>query len=133
MTPGGYHGCYLRIDLTSQSAETIPLPADVLRRFIGGAGLATWLLLDQCPDGVDPYAPEAPLVICFSPLVGSPLTTSAKFTVAAKSPLTQRLNDSLSSSAFAISGKKTGNDAIVIVGHAGETDGRADRSRRRVV
>lgn len=120
MTPGGYHGCYLRIDLTSQSAETIPLPADVLRRFIGGAGLATWLLLDQCPDGVDPSAPEAPLVICFSPLVGSPLTTSAKFTVAAKSPLTQRLNDSLSSSAFAISGKKTGNDAIVIVGHAGE-------------
>ena len=118
MTPGGYHGCYLRIDLTSQSVETRPLPADVLRRFIGGAGLATWLLLEECPDNIDPYAPAAPLVICFSPLVGSPLTTSAKFTVAAKSPLTQRINDSLSSSAFAIAGKKTGHDAIVIVGSA---------------
>lgn len=119
-TPGGYHGCYLRIDLTARSFETIELPADVLRRFIGGAGLACWLLLNECPDEVDPYAPEAPLVICFSPLVGSPLTTSAKFTVAAKSPLTQRINDSLSSSAFAISGKKTGHDAIVIVGHAAD-------------
>jgi aldehyde:ferredoxin oxidoreductase len=120
MSPGGYHGCYLRIDLTSRSSEVRELSPEVLRRFVGGAGLATWLLLKECPDNVDAYAPEAPLVICFSPLVGSPLTTSAKFTVAAKSPLTGRINDSLSSSAFAISGKKTGHDAIVIVGHAAE-------------
>lgn len=118
MTPGGYHARYLRIDLTGRAAESRPLPADVLRRFLGGAGLATWLLLHESPDHVDPLGPAAPLVIAFSPLVGSPLTTSAKFTVAAKSPLTQRINDSLSSSAFAISGKKTGYDALVIVGQA---------------
>ena len=37
---------------------------------------------------MDPLAPEAPLVFAFSPLVGSPLTTSAKFAVVSKSPLT---------------------------------------------
>jgi hypothetical protein len=34
----------------------------------------------------------------FSPLVGTPLTTSAKFAVVAKSPLTGRLTDALASS-----------------------------------
>jgi aldehyde:ferredoxin oxidoreductase len=52
----------------------------------------------------------------FSPLVGTPLTTSAKFAVVAKSPLTGMLNDALSSSHFAISGKLTGHDAIVVHG-----------------
>ena len=40
----GYHGRYLRIDVTSGTADRVPLPEDVLRRFIGGVGLGTWLL-----------------------------------------------------------------------------------------
>ncbi|QDU36502.1 putative oxidoreductase YdhV [Maioricimonas rarisocia] len=114
----GYHGRYLRVDLTQQSSEPREIPLDVLRQFIGGSGLGTWMLLQECPDGIDPLAPQAPLLFVFSPLVGSPLTTSAKFAVMAKSPLTGRINDSLSSSHFAIAGKKTGYDAIVIVGKA---------------
>ncbi len=113
---GGYHGRYLRIDVTDGSARWVPLPEAVLRRFIGGVGLGTWLLHREAPAGVDPFAPEAPLVFCFSPLVGTPLTTSAKFAVVAKSPLTFRLNDALSSSHFALAGKRTGADALVIVG-----------------
>ena len=54
----------------------------------------------------------------FSPLVGTPLTTSAKFAVVAKSPLTGMLTDALASSQFAIAGKLTGHDAIVIRGQA---------------
>jgi aldehyde:ferredoxin oxidoreductase len=50
--------------------------------------------------------------------VGTPLTTSAKFAVVAKSPLTGMLTDALASSHFAIAGKLTGHDAIVIVGRA---------------
>src|SRR5437870_12485998 len=112
----GYHGRYLRIDLTQGSSTWMPLPEDVLRRFIGGVGLATYLMHRECPAGVDPLAPEAPLIFCLSPLVGTPLTTSAKFAVVAKSPLTNRLNDALSSSHFALAAKKAGCDALVIVG-----------------
>jgi aldehyde:ferredoxin oxidoreductase len=114
----GYHGRYLRIDISNGSAEYLPIPGDFLRRFIGGVGLATWILHREAPRGVDPLGPEAPLIFCFSPLVGTPLTTSAKFAVAAKSPLTYRLNDALSSSHFAIAGKRTGADAIVLIGRA---------------
>src|SRR6478736_2084426 len=107
--PPGYHGCYLRIDLTEERVERVAIPAEVLRQFIGGTGLGTWILLREARDGQDPLAPAAPLVFVFSPLVGSPLTTSAKFAVMCQSPLTGRINDSLSSSHFAIAGKKAGN------------------------
>src|SRR5580658_5182547 len=118
--PFGYHGSYLRIDVTGGGAEHISLPEAVLRQFIGGSGLGVRLLLDEGAAHAEPLAPEAPLVFAFSPLVGSPLTTSAKFAVVSKSPLTERINDSLASSGFAIAGKSCGCDAIVIVGRAPE-------------
>jgi aldehyde:ferredoxin oxidoreductase len=120
MAPGGYFGQALVVDLGDGGAETLPLGDDVLRRTIGGAGLGTHLLSELGPDGGDPLAPAAPLAFIFSPLVGTPLTTSAKFAVVAKSPLTERLNDALASSHFAIAGKGTGNDAIVVRGACAE-------------
>ena len=112
----GSQGRYLRIDLASATAEAVPLSADVLRSFVGGVGLGAWLLHRESTPDFDPLSPAAPLVFVFSPLVGTPLTTSAKFAVVAKSPLTRRINDSLSSSHFAIAGKKTGFDAFVVTG-----------------
>ena len=118
--PFGYHRFYLRIDVSTGTAKRVPLPDEVLRQYIGGSGLGVKLLLDLGTANVDPLSPEAPLVFTFSPLVGSPLTTSAKFAVVSKSPLTERINDSLASSGFAIAGKGCGCDAIVIVGRAAE-------------
>ena len=116
--PFGYHGCYLRIDVTAGSAERVPISDAVLRQYIGGSGLGARLLLDQHAAVTDPLSPDSPLVFAFSPLVGSPLTTSAKFAVVSRSPLTERFNDSLASSGFAIACKRCGCDAIVVVGRA---------------
>ena len=120
MTSGGYFGQALVVDVDGRSATGAPLSLheSVLRAYLGGVGLGTWLLHRLAPPGVDPLAPAAPLVFVFSPLVGTPLTTSAKFAVVAKSPLTGLITDALASSQFAISGKLTGNDAIVIRGRA---------------
>ena len=116
----GYHGSYLRIDVSTGTATRVPLAEDVLRRYIGGSGLGARLLLDEGGATADPLSPDAPLIFAFSPLVGSPLTTSAKFAVVSKSPLTGRFNDSLASSGFALAGKRSGADAIVVVGRAPE-------------
>jgi aldehyde:ferredoxin oxidoreductase len=115
-TPGGYFGRALVVDVADAAHDVLPLPDEVLRAYIGGAGLGAWLLHRLAPLGVDALSPEAPLAFCFSPLVGTPLTTSAKFAVVAKSPLTGLLNDALTSSHFAIAGKLTGHDAIVVRG-----------------
>ena len=116
--PPGYHGCYLRIDLSTGRAERVPLGETLLRQYIGGSGLGTRLLLDEGGATTDPLSPDAPLVFAFSPLVGTPLTTSAKFAVVSRSPLTERINDALAGSGFALAGKRCGCDAIVIVGRA---------------
>jgi aldehyde:ferredoxin oxidoreductase len=118
MPPGGYHGRYLRVDLATGDAATRAIDERDLRRFVGGSGLGTWLLMRESPGGVDPLAPEAAVVIALSPLVGSPLTTSAKLAVVSKSPLTGRINDALSSDRFAIELKRAGVDALVIVGRS---------------
>src|SRR5262252_4247307 len=118
--PFGYHGSFLRIDVSTGIAKRIPIAEHTLRQFIGGSGLGVKLLLDEGAAALDALSPQAPVVFAFSPLVGSPLTTSAKFAVVSKSPLTERINDSLASSGFAIAGKGCGCDAIVIVGRAPE-------------
>jgi aldehyde:ferredoxin oxidoreductase len=114
----GYHGRYLLIDVSTGHSRYVPIEESTLRQFIGGSGLGAELLLDRGAASLDPLSPPAPLIFAFSPLVGSALTTSAKFAVVSKSPLTERINDSLAGSAFAISGKACGCDAIVIVGRA---------------
>ena len=120
MAPGGYFGRVLIADVcgAGATATTMPIPEEVLRAYLGGVGLGTWLMHRLAPAGVDPLSPEAPLAFVFSPLVGTPLTTSAKFAVVAKSPLTGLLTDALASSQFAIAGKMTGHEAIVVRGWA---------------
>ena len=116
--PGGYHGAYLLVDVTDGSCQRHAIAEQVLADYLGGTGLGTWLMLTLGAAQLDPLSPEAPLAVVFSPLVGSPLTTSAKFAVVSRSPLTGFLNDSLASSAFALAGKRTGHDAIVVRGRA---------------
>ena len=104
--PGGYFGRALVVDLGDGGAEPLPAGRRRAARTIGGAGLGTHLRRRaRRRPACDPLAPEAPLAFVFSPLVGTPLTTSAKFAVVAKSPLTERLNDALASSHFAIAGQ----------------------------
>lgn len=108
------------VDGAAARSETLPLDERVLRSYLGGVGLGTWLLHRLTPPDTGPLDPAAPLAFVFSPLVGTPLTTSAKFAVVARSPLTGLLTDALASSRFAISGKLTGHDAIVVRGRAAE-------------
>ena len=114
----GYHGVVLVVDLSARTARREPLDERILRRFIGGTGLASYLLYTHCPPGADPLGPENPLVFACSPLVGSRLTTSSKFAVAAKSPLTGMIGDSLSSSFLAVELKRIGVDALMVVGRS---------------
>ena len=114
----GYHGKAMVVDLTSGDVRWEPLHEDILRRFIGGVGLGTYLLYKHCPAGIDPLEPANPLIFVTSPLVGSRLTTSSKFAVVTKSPLTGFIGDSLSTSFLALELKKVGCDALVITGRS---------------
>ena len=114
----GFHGRLLHLDLTSGQSVWRDIETFRLRAFLGGIGLGTSLLYDYAPRGVDPFSPENPLIFASAPLVGTGLTTTAKFAVVTKSPLTGFIADSLSSSYFALELKRIGIDALIITGRS---------------
>ena len=114
----GFHNRLLHIDLTAGTHRWCETGEARLRLFLGGIGLGTRLLYDFAPAGVEPLAPGNPLIFCSAPLTGTGLTTTAKYAVVTKSPLTGVIADSLSSSFFALELKRIGVDAIVVTGRA---------------
>ena len=114
----GFHGRLLQIDLSAGASSWHELSERRLRAFLGGIGLGTSLLYEYAPPAVDPFSPANPLIFTSAPLVGTGLTTTAKFGAVTKSPLTGFIGDSLSSSHFALELKRAGLDAIVITGQA---------------
>jgi aldehyde:ferredoxin oxidoreductase len=114
----GFHGRLLHIDLSSGKSSWHDLEESRLRAFLGGIGLGTSLLYDYAAPGVDPFSPANPLIFASAPLVGTGLTTTAKFAVVTKSPLTGFVADSLSSSHFALELKRVGLDGLVVTGRA---------------
>ena len=114
----GFWGRLLHVDLSSGRGTYRRLEEARLSRYLGGVGLGASLLYEYAPPGVDPLAPANPLIFASAPLVGTPLTTTAKFAVVTKSPLTGFIADSLSSSHFALELKRLGIDALVLTGKA---------------
>lgn len=114
----GFCGRLLHVDLSSGRGVYHQIEESRLRACLGGIGLGTSLLYDYAPRGVDPFSPANPLVFTSAPLVGTGLTTTAKFAVVTKSPLTGFIADSLSSSHFALELKRLGIDGLVFTGQA---------------
>jgi aldehyde:ferredoxin oxidoreductase len=114
----GFHGRLLHVDLSTGKSSWHDLPELRLRAFLGGIGLGTSLLYEYAPARVEPFSPANPLIFTSAPLAGTGLTTTAKFGVVTKSPLTGFIGDSLSSSHFALELKRAGLDAVVITGQA---------------
>src|SRR5687767_85316 len=114
----GYFGRLLHVDLTGGCSEYRAIEESRLRDYLGGIGLGVSLLWEYAPAGVDPLSPSKPVIFASAPLVGTGLTTTAKYAVVTKSPLTGFIADSLSSSYFALELKRLGIDALVVIGRA---------------
>ena len=114
----GFHGRLLHVDLTTAKCSWRDLDESRLRSCLGGTGLGASLLHEFAADLVEPLSPDNPLIFTSAPLVGTGLTTTAKYAVVTKSPLTGFIADSLSSSFFALGLKRVGIDALVVTGRS---------------
>ncbi|MFN2436367.1 MAG: aldehyde ferredoxin oxidoreductase N-terminal domain-containing protein, partial [Desulfotignum sp.] len=114
----GFFNQVLIVDVTRKTTREQSLPDDILKRYLGGKGLATHLLLEHNPPGVDPMSPESHLIVGLGPLTDSPIYGSCRYGIFGKSPLTGFYAESYSGgrAAPAISG--AGYDAVVIRGAA---------------
>ena len=70
--PGGYMGKILRVNLTDRTSKEENLPeTPLLRQYMGGQGLAQYILMHELPGGLTPMSPENPLVFMTGPLTGT--------------------------------------------------------------
>lgn len=113
---GTNRGQILDIDLSSGSVKTTKLKDDVLRKFVGGAGLAAKLFLDRVPPKTDPLSEKNVLFLIGGPLSGTNFPTSSRLLAAFKSPQTGIWGQGSAGGNFAAEMKRAGYDGIALSG-----------------
>ncbi|ASJ01702.1 tungsten-containing formaldehyde ferredoxin oxidoreductase [Thermococcus gorgonarius] len=113
----GWWGRILRVDLTNNKVWVQEYPEEVAKKFIGGRGLAAWILWNEAKN-VDPLGPDNKLVFASGPFNGLPTPSGGKMVVAAKSPLTGGYGDGNLGTMATVHLRKAGYDAIVVEGQA---------------
>ena len=112
----GFEGKMLEVNLTDGTTKTSTVEKDVLRKFIGGSGLGAKLMLDRVSPDVDPLSPDNTLFFLTGPTSGTSIPGGARFSVCAKSPLTDMFGESSSGGSFAFELRSAGWDGIVVEG-----------------
>jgi aldehyde:ferredoxin oxidoreductase len=74
----GWNGKLLRVDLSSGKVGVEKIDEDILLKFLGGRGLAIYILWRELEPGVDPLSPLNKLIISAGPLTGLPIPSSGK-------------------------------------------------------
>ena len=77
----GFFGKIRLIDLNEKRFATLPVSDDMLSGTLGGKGLATRLLMDMNPLGVDPMSPENRIIFATGPATGTRLWGSSRYGV----------------------------------------------------
>jgi aldehyde:ferredoxin oxidoreductase len=108
----------LLVDLAARTATIEPLSDDLLAVWLGGKGLASKLLMDLNPAGIDPMSPENHLIFATGPFCGTNMWGGSRYGVFTKSPLTGRYCESYSGGKAPEAIDAAGFDAIVLRGAA---------------
>lgn len=118
MSPLGYNGKILWIDLTRRTSRLEERDELFWRQYVGGGLLATRLLIEKTAPGIDPLGPENLLIFASSVAAGHPAAGLARFTTAAKSPLTGGIGETRTEGPWGIALKGSGADAVVFAGRS---------------
>ncbi|RLB74235.1 MAG: aldehyde:ferredoxin oxidoreductase [Deltaproteobacteria bacterium] len=116
----GFYGRILKIDLTQKSFQIEKPATEIYRKYLGGKGLASYLLYENNPPEVDPLAPENCLIFATGPFTGSRIWGSCRYGVYSKSPQTGIYAESYAGGKVPEAIDAAGFDALLV-------NGRSDR------
>ena len=116
----GWQKKVLRVDLTKGSCEPEPLNMDWAAAYLGERGLATKYLWENMDPKADPMGPDNVLIFATGPLTGTMASTSGRYAVITKGPLTGAIACSNSGGKFGAELKFAGYDLLIIQGVASE-------------
>ena len=116
----GWQRKILRVDLTKGTAEAEPLNMEWAKKYLGERGLATKYLMENMDPKVDAMSPENVLIFATGPLTGTMASTSGRYAVVTKGPLTGAIACSNSGGKFGAELKFAGYDMMIVEGKAAE-------------
>jgi aldehyde:ferredoxin oxidoreductase len=108
----------LRVDLSTETCKTEPLNMEWANQYLGERGLATKYLWENMDPKADPMGPDNVLIFATGPLTGTMASTSGRYAVITKGPLTGAIACSNSGGKFGAELKFAGYDMLVIHGRA---------------
>jgi aldehyde:ferredoxin oxidoreductase len=114
----GFYGRILKVDLSEKQYSIEVLSDAILKTYLGGKGLASYLLYELNPPGVDPLDRANCLIFATGPVTGSAVWGSCRYGVYTKSPQTGLYAESYSGGKVPEAIDATGFDAIVIYGQS---------------
>jgi len=112
----GFEGRMLEVNLADGKVGRSTVDKDVLRKYIGGSGLAARLMFERVRPDVDPLSPDNILFVMTGPTSGTNLPGGSRLAVCAKSPLTNMWGESNCGGSFAAELRSAGWDGIVVQG-----------------
>ncbi|UCH20885.1 MAG: aldehyde ferredoxin oxidoreductase family protein [Deltaproteobacteria bacterium] len=112
----GLMGKILRVNLTDKNISEERIPEEVAKKFLGGRGIASKYLFDEVKSGIDPLGPENKLIFMSGLLAGTPSPSAGRYSVVAKSPLTNIWAQSNSGGRWGVDLKHSGFDGIIFEG-----------------
>jgi len=112
----GFYGRFLKVDLTDRTYDIATLTDTVLLKYLGGKGLASYLLYSMNREGVDPLSPNNCLIFATGPITNSIIWGSSRYGVYTKSPQTGFYSESYAGGKVPEAIDSAGFDAIVFTG-----------------
>ncbi len=110
----------LRVDLTNGTSHKEPLNMEWAEQYLGERGLATKYLWEMMDARTDPMSPDNVLIFATGPLTGTMASTSGRYAVVTKGPLTGAIACSNSGGKFGAELKYAGYDMLILEGRAPE-------------
>ena len=110
----------LRVNLTEGTSVIEPLNMDWAFDYLGERGLASKYLMEMMDPKADPMSPENVLIFATGPLTGTMASTSGRYAVITKGPLTNAIACSNSGGKFGADLKFAGYDLLILEGRSPE-------------
>ena len=114
----GWQRRILRVDLTAGTSTVEPLNMEWANAYLGERGLATKYLMETMDPSVDALSPENVLIFATGPLTGTMASTSGRYAVVTKGPLTGAIACSNSGGKFGAELKFAGYDLLIVHGRS---------------
>jgi len=114
----GFTGKLLRVDLTGSAIETMEMPEEFYRKYMGGSAMGAYFLLKELSTAIDAFDENNIITIATGAATGAAISGVSRCCITAISPETGGAGDTQLGGSIGPMIKRAGYDGVIITGKA---------------